>query len=87
MRYIDSYRDDESEAGRSPVGSREIGSFFTADTQYALGLGGGRGPTLSFGALNLLDRKPPHVSTNGGYDSKVHDPRGRLLYARADFSF
>jgi outer membrane receptor protein involved in Fe transport len=46
-----------------------------------------RAPMISFGAINLLDEDPPYVSTNGGYDSKVHDPRGRLLYARATFEF
>ena len=29
----------------------------------------------------------PPVATNGGFDSKVHDPRGRLLYAKAGLSF
>ena len=42
---------------------------------------------LGVGATNLFDKAPPRVATNGGYDSKVHDPRGRLLYARALYSF
>ena len=27
------------------------------------------------------------TATTGSYDSKVHDPRGRLLYAYARFAF
>ena len=30
---------------------------------------------------------PPRVQTSGGYDSKVHDPRGRMVYAKALFRF
>jgi hypothetical protein len=42
---------------------------------------------LTFGAVNLTDEDPPRVRTSGGYDSKVHDPRGRMLYAKALFRF
>jgi iron complex outermembrane recepter protein len=37
---------------------------------------------LSIGALNVFDTAPPNVLTNAGYDTKVHDPRGRVLYVR-----
>ena len=42
---------------------------------------------VAIGAVNLLDENPPLVRTNGGYDSKVHDPRGRVLYGRVSFAF
>ena len=84
VRYIDSYVNDESlVAGGYP----QIGSFTTVDAQYTLTLGRKNSPTLSFGGINLLDENPPHVATNGGYDSKVHDPRGRMLYVKAAFKF
>ena len=35
-----------------------------------------------FGADNLLDEDPPRVRTSGGYDSKVHDPRGHAQRQR-----
>ncbi len=54
---------------------------------YSYTVGRRYSPAISFGAINLLDEDPPHVATNGGYDSKVADPRGRVLYAKAAFKF
>ncbi len=87
LRYIDSYTDDEIQLGQGAESYRPIGSFFTVDAQYVLTLKAKRAPTLTFGTINLLNEDPPHVATSGGYDSKVHDPRGRLLYAKAVFNF
>jgi len=83
LNHIDSYLDDED----GPLALETIGSYLTVDAQYNYRFGGDRGPTISIGAINLFDEDPPRVTTNGGYDSKVHDPRGRLLYARATFNF
>lgn len=87
IRYIDSYLDDEVALGQGPAFYTTIDDYLTLDFQYAVRLPAERAPLISFGAINLLDEDPPYVSTNGGYDSKVHDPRGRLLYARATFEF
>ena len=85
LRHIDGYRDDERPTiGSVPV---PIGSFTTLDAQYRYQFRGDRGPALALGAVNLLDEDPPYVRTNGGYDAKVHDPRGRVLYARASINF
>ncbi len=86
-RYIDGYVDDEVDIGQGAEAFRPIDSFATVDAQYSFVVPRGLDAVLSFGAFNLLDEDPPHVATNGGYDSKVHDPRGRLLYARASFVF
>ena len=67
-------------SGRSTARSR-------VDAQYTLTLRAERAPKLTFGAINLFDEDPPRVATSGGYDSKVHDPRGRMLYAKALFKF
>jgi len=83
VRYIDSYIDDQAVGGIE----RKIDSHVTVDAQYTFRWRSDFGPTLAFGAINLFDEDPPRVVTNGGYDSKVHDPRGRLLYARASFQF
>jgi outer membrane receptor protein involved in Fe transport len=80
VRYVDSYVDDEAVY-------TTIDDHMTLDVQYAIRLPAERMPLISFGAINVLDEDPPSVATNGGYDSKVHDPRGRLLYARATFEF
>jgi hypothetical protein len=87
VRYIDGYSDDEVDLGQGPEAFTPIGSHVTVDAQYRFRLNADFGPTISIGAINLFDEDPPHVATNGGYDSKVHDPRGRLLYARATFDF
>jgi iron complex outermembrane recepter protein len=87
VRYIDSYVDDEVQLGQGPESYRPIASDVTLDVQYSYTVGRRYSPTISFGAINLLGEDPPHVATNGGYDSKVADPRGRVLYAKAAFKF
>ena len=37
------------------------------------------------GAKNLLNREPPLVIVDGAYDYYLHDPRGRIYYARVQF--
>ena len=81
VNHIDSYVDDEDGA------LAPIDSYLSVDAQYNFRFQRERGPTISVGAINLFDEDPPRVATNGGYDSKVHDPRGRLFYAKASFSF
>ena len=85
VRYIDSYVDDEVDIGQGAAFYRPIDSQVTLDAQYTLTLQAARAPKLTFGAINLTDEDPPRVQTSGGYDSKVHDPRGRMLYAKALF--
>ena len=84
-RFIDAYEDDQNPGDN-------IGSHFTIDGRYSLNLGGyfealGEATSISLGVINLLDNDPPQLATNGGFDSKVHDPRGRLLYAGFDLDF
>jgi outer membrane receptor protein involved in Fe transport len=87
VRYIDSYVDDEVDIGQGSAFFRPIDSHVTLDAQYVLTLRAQRAPRLTFGAINLTDEDPPRVRTSGGYDSKVHDPRGRMFYAKALFRF
>jgi outer membrane receptor protein involved in Fe transport len=87
LRFIDSYVDDQVDLGQGPAFFRDVDSHLTVDAQYTLSLRAENAPTLTFGAINLFAEDPPRVATSGGYDSKVHDPRGRLLYARATFRF
>jgi outer membrane receptor protein involved in Fe transport len=87
VRYIDSYVDDEVELGQGSAFYRPIDSQVTLDAQYSLTLQARLAPKLTFGVINATDEDPPRVRTSGGYDSKVHDPRGRMLYARALFRF
>lgn len=87
LRYIDSYVDDEVDIGQGSAFFRPIDSQLTLDAQYTLTLAAQRAPKLTFGVINATDEDPPRVQTSGGYDSKVHDPRGRMVYAKALFSF
>ena len=82
VNRVGAYLDDGN-----PGVLRSIASHDTVDAQYNVAVDHLAGLTLSFGAFNLFDEDPPAVASNGGFDSKVHDPRGRLLYAKAAVSF
>ena len=83
-RYIDAINDNQNPGST-------IGSFATVDLQYALNLGQvyeSFGNTrLTVGAINLFDEKPPFVATNGGFESRLHDPRGRVFYVELGLAF
>ncbi|MEP1421205.1 MAG: TonB-dependent receptor [Erythrobacter sp.] len=75
-RYIDSYTDDQN-AGA------DIDSDFRIDAQYSLDLAEAlelnNQLQLTAGVRNLFGVTAPRVATNGGFDSRVHDPRGTLV--------
>lgn len=97
VRYIDSYSDDQNCADGtafSPTctaGFQGVDSHVTFDAQYNINLGGvfetETDYVLTIGGTNLTDEDPPQVFTNAGFDSKVHDPRGRQIYARLAVQF
>ena len=97
IRYIDSYDDDQNCAdgsrstGVCANGFKEIDSHVTVDAQYNVDLStmfeSENSYILTLGGTNLTDQDPPQVFTNGGFDSKVHDPRGRQIYARLAVEF
>jgi len=37
--------------------------------------------------LNVFDEEPPFVVGVQGFDSKVHDPRGQMIYFRVHQGF
>ena len=83
LRYIDSMRNDQVDG--------KIKSMTTVDVQYNFNMeglfDGGERTTFSVGLINAFDKKPPFVPTNGGFESRTHDPRGRLLYFRLTTGF
>ena len=82
-RYIGSYFDDRT-------GGRQIGNHFTVDAQLSVGIGVGGDKDrirLSVGAINLFDQMPPAAVGQQGFDATVHDPRGRVIYARLKTRF
>jgi len=91
VRYIDSYEDDQNN-------NAGIDSFTSFDLQYNFEFNPARdgvpllwsedrGPVITVGAINLFDEEVPGVVTSGGFDSKVHDPRQRLVYLRVALPF
>lgn len=90
VRHIGGY-DDRTEAKDFDA----IDSFTVFDANYSFDAEGliGEGTTnLSIGVNNLTDEEPPAIdrdSSNGrrAFDSLVHDPRGRTIYARFKHSF
>ena len=97
IRYISDYDDDQNCAdGTSNTmgctnGFREIDSWVSVDMQYNIDIGGlldtESSYVLTVGGINVTDEEPPQVFTNSGFDSKVHDPRGRQIYARLAVEF
>ncbi len=86
-RYIDDYNDDQiSPTGDGFEENGRISSQFTVDLQYSVDLGSyvdfAENVGITVGAVNVTGENPPLANTNGGYDSKIHDPRGRVLYVR-----
>ncbi|MBN7797307.1 TonB-dependent receptor plug domain-containing protein [Parahaliea mediterranea] len=78
LRYTDSYDDDNS--------GLEIDSHATVDLRYAYAFALGESEaTLAVGAINVTDEEPPAVVDLLGYDTKVHDPRGRMLYLNLNY--
>ncbi|MEE4381624.1 MAG: TonB-dependent receptor [Pseudomonadales bacterium] len=90
LRYTDAYEMRAAPSAliagfnnRTP--SADIDEFVTVDLQYSYQfqeLFGTSMTTLSFGAINLFDEEPPRLDDGPGYDSKIHDPRGRVVYGR-----
>ena len=90
IRYIGGYDD------RTPGNENDaIDSQTVLDVQYAYEFDElfGQGETnLTLGVNNLTDEDPPAIdrsSANGrrAFDSLVHDPRGRIIYARFKHTF
>jgi len=96
-RFVDSYSDDQNCADGNAFsaactqGFKEVDSHLTWDAQVNIDLGRmfetEGAYVLSLGGVNLTDEEPPQVFTNAGFDSKVHDPRGRQIYARLAVEF
>ncbi|OUS27220.1 hypothetical protein A9Q99_15660 [Gammaproteobacteria bacterium 45_16_T64] len=87
-RYTHSYRNDEIDEN-NPSDDSDIDSHLTQDVQYnySIPINDEFESQVTLGVINLFDQDPPEVSTNFGYDSKLHDPRGRLVYGRVTLRY
>ena len=83
-RFIGSYDDDQN-------GGVEIDNDFRLDLQYNVNVaeffGRDKAAVFTVGVRNVTDNTAPFVATNGGFDSRVHDPRGRLVQVGIDVEF
>lgn len=97
-RYISAYDDDQNCADGAAIrtgcvaaGLKEIESHTIFDGQVNIDVSALMDTETSYlltlGGINLFDENPPQVFTNSGFDSKVHDPRGRQLYVRFTAEF
>lgn len=81
VRHIGNYDDDQN-------GLSRIDSDTRVDIQYSLAINEYMGrdelAAITVGARNLFGTTAPQVFTNGGFDSRVHDPRGALIYFGLD---
>lgn len=84
VRHISAFNDDQNPGER-------VGAWTSVDAQYTLNIGGlingADGTSLQVGVINAFDKRPPQVFTNGGFESRTHDPRGRSVYARISARF
>jgi iron complex outermembrane recepter protein len=78
VRTISGYFDDQNGVS--------IDNQITVDGQLRYTTGEG-GSTFTLGFTNLFNQDPPAVFTNVGFDSKVHDPRGRIVSLRLATAF
>lgn len=87
-RYVSSYDDDQNCTDGTCL---EIDSHVTYDAQFNVNLSAlfdtKTEYVLTVGGVNITNEDPPQVFTNAGFDSKVHDPRGRQIYARLAVEF
>ncbi|MEO1028582.1 MAG: TonB-dependent receptor [Pseudomonadota bacterium] len=83
-RFIGGYDDDQN-------GGAEIDSDFRLDLQYNVNINEffdrDKAARFTIGVRNVTDETAPFVATNGGFDSRVHDPRGRLVQVGLDLEF
>jgi outer membrane receptor protein involved in Fe transport len=85
--YIDSYENDQIVIN----GSKAVDTVASTDVwnlQYAYN-GGKQNDQwqLRIGVNNLFDEEPPYIPTNLGYDTKMHDARGRMFYLGGQYDF
>jgi outer membrane receptor protein involved in Fe transport len=84
LRYTGKLIDDAP-------GGRTLNDLTTVDLQlswrFPSRTGSGDAFRLSLGAQNLFNELPPRAVSTLGYEPRLYDPRGRIVYARAEVGF
>lgn len=79
VRFIGPYQDNAAVNNR--IGDGEIGTYTAVDFTYNYLLNVRDSEvTLTFGVIDLLDRKLPRLKNMNGTDLSVFDTRGRRIY-------
>lgn len=68
----------------------KVKSHTTVDLQYSYDFANGlvaENTKLTLGVINAFNKLPPFVFTDGGYEGRTHDPRGRVAYANLKINF
>jgi len=69
--------DDDQNPGATVAGQTRFDIQFNADLSAFTNFG--KSTVFTVGVTNLTDEEPPFVATGGGFESRVADPRGRLV--------
>ncbi|MGX5914999.1 TonB-dependent receptor [Aliidiomarina sp. Khilg15.8] len=90
ISYIGEFQDYKAPQDVETTTARTISSQALLDLQLRYDLT--QSLRLSVGSTNVLDEDPPFAIGDGdgdlyGYASGVHNPRGRFIYARVNYSF
>jgi hypothetical protein len=86
-RYTDEVEHDDPAAIAAGMGM--IDDHLTVDLLYQFEFSprAEDSVTLSLGVVNVADEDPPEAFLFNGYDSTLHDPRGRLVYGKVRYGF
>lgn len=86
LRYVDEVEFDDPAAVAAGMGV--IDDHLTLDLlyQYDFSLTGSQSMTFALGVVNLTNEDPPEAFLFNGYDSTLHDPRGRMVYGKISYS-
>ncbi|MGF1607210.1 MAG: TonB-dependent receptor plug domain-containing protein [Rhodothalassiaceae bacterium] len=92
VRYIGGFDDDQLDPTIAMFGVENgfVDSQTTLDVQYNIALSDFVAVdelVFTVGSTNITNEDPPFVNTNGGFESRVHDPRGRLVYVQLRLGF
>ena len=84
VRSISGYKDDQN--------NERINNQIIYDGQIYFDVSKlfnsiGKNYKLTFGVQNILNTLPPDLKTTVGYDSKVHNPRGRVVFMAIESNF
>jgi len=92
-RYIDGYTNERNipDSALSKGYKNKVNSFLVFDFTYRQkfkNLFEGLDLTTSFSLINLLDEQPPKLydAPDFSFDTRVHDPRGRLINIQFELS-